>query len=167
MCRTINLYSRKVGPELCSEIIILLLFEAQIAKLSIILEKKEQVTIKVFNMDVSQQKITLWYIVQNRIEYKRGRHISDPCTTITLDPFCSLVFMHPAALHLEQSAVSCWQTCLQIHLVALNDPDIGILLWLESHSHKEQVRPLQMPAYICHTVTGLLASHILNKCPFK
>jgi hypothetical protein len=55
ICRSINLYNRKVGHKLCSEIIVLLLFEAWIAKLSIILGKKEKVTIKVFNMDVSQE----------------------------------------------------------------------------------------------------------------
>jgi len=29
ICRSINLYSRKVGPELCSEIIVLSLFESR------------------------------------------------------------------------------------------------------------------------------------------
>jgi len=55
ICRSINLCNRKVRPELYSEIIVLLLFEMWIAKLSIILGKKEKVTIKVFNMDVSQE----------------------------------------------------------------------------------------------------------------
>ena len=55
ICRSIKLYNRKVGPELCSKIIVLLLFEVWIAKLSIILGKKEKVTIKVFNMDISQE----------------------------------------------------------------------------------------------------------------
>jgi len=30
----------------------------------------------------------------------------------------ALIFMHLAALHIEQSAVSCWQQCFQSHLVA-------------------------------------------------
>jgi len=55
ICRSINLCNRKVRPELYSEIIVLLLFEMWIAKLSIILGKKEKVTIKVFNIDVSQE----------------------------------------------------------------------------------------------------------------
>ena len=62
------------------------------------------------------------------------------------------MFMDSAALHIEQSAESCWWRYSAGHLVSKN-VDVGawILMWPKPHSHKEHVRPFHMPIDTYHT----------------
>lgn len=79
-----------------------------------------------------------------RIEYKEGRHVSDPCTSTITDPLCSPAPWIKCSTLLIESLPS--------HLVLWNiDPGAWTLMWPEPHSLKEHERLLQMLACILHT----------------
>ena len=92
----------------------------------------------------------LFFSIPNRIQ-KGGHRATHPLRLWLI--FCAfLQIIHSGVLHLEKNAASCWQGCLQSHLVSSNDnPDVCILMWPKPCSQKERVRLFQMPACIYHT----------------
>ena len=101
--------------------------------------------------------INTWY---PRTE--KGRHRVTHALWLWLIFCAALELNHSAVLHLEQSAVSCWQRCLQSHLVSQNyNPSSCTLMWPKTHSHKEHLRPFQMPACTYHKIDLLSNKSVL------
>lgn len=98
-------------------------------------------------------------------EYKKGGHITDPCTLTSLIFCATLTFMYLPALHSEHSArllteisskspgfKKCQPRCLNLNVAM-------------PHSHKEHVQLFQMLVCICHTQDCLPAPVYLSVCP--
>ena len=89
------------------------------------------------------------------IEYVKCGHISETCTSTTLDPLCSHHILASSSPHFEQNAVSCWKRpkCLNLYVAKTSQSErtcesVSDVCLHESHS-------------------GLFTSSSLNKLHFK